>query len=145
MQIDKNILRQIVEELLCDAKVYVHRTTGEVIAIPAGAEDTFMNEYNPWEEEQKKVDAASNDYLRFKQMGSREGYQIMEMFIDQLQNVALSQRLSIAIQKKRPFAHFNAEIHSSGPCREQWFQFREKQYMDWVAGQWEDMESQFEN
>lgn len=137
MQVNETILKQIVDELLCGSKVYVHKETGEIIAIPEAAEDHYFGEENPWKEDQKKVDTEQGKYMQFRQMESWESYKIMERFIGQLDNARLADSLSIAIQKKRPFAHFNAEISDAGPYREQWFIFREQRYMEWIREQWE--------
>jgi uncharacterized radical SAM superfamily Fe-S cluster-containing enzyme len=134
MQVNETILKEIVDELLCGSKVYLHRDTGEIIAIPE-IED-FMGLEDPWKEDRKKIKAARGKYLVFEQMKSWESFKIMEEFIDQLDNRRMADRLAIAIQKKRPFAHFNAEISDSGPYREQWFIFREQRYIEWVRGEW---------
>src|SRR6478609_7761537 len=135
MQVEESKLKQISEELLCGSKVFLHRETGEIITIHDV--DLFLDEKDPWENDRQKVDAERGKYLEFEPMESRESYQIMQDFIDQLDDGRLADRLVNAIQKKRPFAHFKEEIDYSGPYREKWFLFRDQRYLEWTREQWE--------
>ena len=135
MQVEESILKQISEELLCGFKVFLQRETGDIITIRDV--DLFLGEKDPWENDWQKVDAERGKYLEFEPMDSRESYQMMQDFIDQLDDGLLADRLVNAIQKKRPFAHFKAELDDSGPCREKWFQFRDHRYLEWTREQWE--------
>ena len=135
MIVEESILKQISEELLCGSKVFLHRETGDIITIRDV--DLFLDEKDPWEDDRRKVDADRDKYLEFDPMESRESYQMMQDFIDQLDEGLLADRLVNAIQKKRPFAHFNAEVDDSGPYREKWFHFRDQRYLEWTREQWE--------
>lgn len=136
MQVEESILKEISEELLCGSKVFLHRETGDIITIRDV--DLFLDETDPWEDDRRKVDVERDKYLEFNPMESRESYQIMQDFIDQLDDGRLADRLFNAIQKKRPFANFKAEIDHSGPYREMWFHFRDQCYLEWTREQWEE-------
>ncbi|RYY41262.1 MAG: hypothetical protein EOO08_02995 [Chitinophagaceae bacterium] len=135
MRVDESILKRISEQLLSGFKVFLHRETGDVVTIRDI--DLFMDEEDSWGDDRKKVEADPERYLEFEPMESRDSYRMMQNFINQLDDAGLADRLANAIEKKRPFAHFNAEIDASGPYREHWFKFRDEQYLQWTREQWE--------
>ncbi|RYY99920.1 MAG: hypothetical protein EOO11_03360 [Chitinophagaceae bacterium] len=135
MQVDASILKRISEELMSGFNVFLHRETSEVVTIRDT--DLFMDEEDPWGDDRKKVDTERDMYLEFEPMESRDSYRMMQDFINQLDDARLADRLANAIEKKRPFAHFKAEIDNSGPYREKWFQFRDQSYLEWAKEQWE--------
>ena len=136
MNLDENVLKEIAQELESGFLAYLHKDTGEIIALPD--EDRFMDyDEEFFREEKKKVKKEKKRLLKFTPMSSRESFWVIETFIRQVEDEAIRNRLEISIQKKRPFANFKDEIDASGPYREKWFAFRTSQYIEWVREQWE--------
>lgn len=68
-------------------------------------------------------------------MMTREFFQVMQDFADQVTDPALKQNLLNAIKRKKPFREFKLVIDSSDRCRQLWFSYKELCYIEWVKGQ----------
>jgi hypothetical protein len=69
-------------------------------------------------------------------MSSSQGYQVMEAFVDSLDNDATKVRLLQAIIGKKPFASFKYQIDNTE--REKCFAFRRAKNMEWIIEQLRD-------
>ena len=68
-------------------------------------------------------------------MTSGGSFRIMKEFIETVEEKKLKERLLLAIQVQKPFAHFKSEIDNSGSERERWFEFKKQRPIDWVKDQ----------
>lgn len=66
------------------------------------------------------------EYMAFYPLESYESYQIMESFIDAVEDDLLQNKLAKAINQKRPFARFRAIIDNSEQ-RQRWFDFKQQE------------------
>lgn len=64
-------------------------------------------------------------FINIECLESFESFEIMENFANSLDASDLKNKLLNALQHKKPFANFNAIIHSS-PDRDKWFDFKRK-------------------
>ncbi|MBK9018395.1 MAG: hypothetical protein IPM82_32545 [Saprospiraceae bacterium] len=78
--------------------------------------------------------AEPENFLEIEPMPSYLAFQVMEDFVETTPR-ALKARLLMALEKRKPFQHFNHEIDNSGDWRERWFAFRSEKYRAWVSGQ----------
>lgn len=125
-------LKTIVDELATGIRCYLHRLTGELITFPNI--DQFADT-NAWQEEMANVDAQPDAYLEITSMSSRESFQIMERFIEQVASDAFRNRLLYAIGQPKPFRRFKQVIDESGEYRQEWFTFRQSQTVEWLRQQ----------
>jgi hypothetical protein len=47
----------------------------------------------------------------------------------------IQNRLSNALNKAKPFRNFKFEIDNSGKYRQEWFDFKEQTYCEWINAQ----------
>ena len=133
--LDKQQIKEIAEQLDCGFRAFCHKTTGNLVFII----DSSKFPTADWEEEeeqaQEEIEANRDDYIEIEAMGSRDSYQVMVDFADQLRNPGLQAKLFRALNRRGPFREFKYEIDNSGDYREEWFAFKDQRYVDWVSEQ----------
>jgi hypothetical protein len=90
-----------------------------------------MDHTSFWDKEVRKIQRKWKDYLVLEKMDSSEAFRLMEGFIDELEDEKMQEDLAKVLNRKSPFANFKAEVESS-PYRQQWFDFRDKKYQEYV-------------
>ena len=137
MKITKHQIHEIAEYLEIGQTVYVNKDTGEYI--PIVENDDFIDymgdeEENPWAEDQRTVESWEN-YFSIGKMPSHEGFKIMEAFASVVDD-ALRVKIGNALTRRKPFAHFKDLVESSD-YRQQWFDFRQRKYKEYVIDELE--------
>ncbi|MDR1898170.1 MAG: UPF0158 family protein [Prevotellaceae bacterium] len=69
--------------------------------------------------------------IKIEPLDSRESFDIMDRFVNQLKNKKEAYKLTQALNGHKPFANFNHIIHNSD-CRDEWFAFRQRQLERYV-------------
>lgn len=110
-------------------QVYINRGNLETISLIDW--DDFSGDTEFWEEEIEKIENEWTDYVIITKMESSEAYQIMEDFVDEVDDKRLKEDLIKNLNRKSPFSNFKAEIEKSD-YREKWFDFRDKKYEGYV-------------
>ncbi len=123
----------ISEDLQCGMRCYVHQKTGEIVVV-LSEEGLDATDADLWQAELDKLAAEPENFLEIEPMPSYLAFQVMEDFVETTPR-ALKARLLMALEKRKPFQHFNHEIDNSGDWRERWFAFRSEKYRAWVSGQ----------
>jgi hypothetical protein len=132
----KQQIKEISEQLMLGFRAFYHRQTGELIFVP--------NEFKypdidtaAWQDELDKLDEHFINYCEVEAMESRDSFQVMEDFADQVSDTRLQSKLFDALNKRHPFREFKFVIDNSGEQRERWFEFRDKRYYEWTEQQLE--------
>lgn len=131
MKLNADVIHKIAQELEAGMKVYLNKKTFEFEPILDWDE---MNEPGFWEKEARKIEKKWKDYIIITKMESREAFQVMENFIDEVNDPRLKEDLIKILNRKSPFANFKMEVESSSH-RQQWFDFRTKSYEDYIRDQ----------
>ena len=129
MKVTKEQLRRMAEEVECGMKVYVNRATLEFREVPDYGD--FSDFEEEMEASEAQVEAEWEDYIVIEPMGSREGFAIMEEFLEEVTDRRLQESLINALNRKSPFANFKFIVEGSSH-RQQWFDFRAKKYREYV-------------
>lgn len=74
--------------------------------------------------------------IRIEPMSSHDSFEVMEYFVEQLNNKDLQGKLVYALNKSRPLANFKNLVDSSD-YRQQWFDYRETK---WELHAWREIE-----
>ncbi|HPB03038.1 MAG: UPF0158 family protein [Bacteroidales bacterium] len=139
MKVTSAQINEIAQMLEGGMFVYINRETFEMEFIP-DLDDFGDSEL--WEELHNKVTEEWNS-LVIEPMETWESFKIMENFIYELPDKKFQQNLIEILNRKRPFAHFKAAIDNSD-YRQQWFDFKEKMYEEYVKQQLEAEHIEFE-
>ena len=132
----KKIVSEITDSLLAGLICYFNPGTLEIESIPE-----FMAQDS---EEFELMTGESADNLELKHknwtncieiepMESYDSFKVMEYFIDEVRNERMQDKLVKALNKRKPFANFKNLVENSD-YRQQWFDFRQKQWEYYVWG-----------
>lgn len=139
-QLTKKQVFDISQELQCGMKVYINSDTLEYKSV---LDFDDMDDSGFWNEELEKIENTRENYFTIEKMSSREGFQIMENFVDELEDGYFRNNLIKILDRKSPFANFKAEVESS-EFSEQWFALRDAAYVKYVEEELEMNDLAFE-
>jgi len=128
-------INEIAQELLAGMKVFINRETLEIRTILDW--DTMYGDTELWDEELEKIEQEWASYVVLQKMESREAFSIMEDFIEEVKDLKMQQDLIKILNRKSPFGNFKAEVESSD-YRQNWFDFRQRKYEEYVREQLEN-------
>ena len=119
----KKQIKEIVEDLEVGMKCYINKETNDV-KITIDFDSEYVDIEN-WEEDKNELEMNWRKYYEIEPMPSREGFMVMEEFIDKVNEKNLKEQLIRALNKRKPFQNFKYEVENSN-YREQWFKYRMK-------------------
>lgn len=127
-------IKEIVEQLDCGFRAFIHKTTGQFLFVP---DENFLTaiDLDSWDEELEQLEKNFTDYYEIDKWTSSEAFEIMSEFADQLTESNLQSRLFDALRKNKLLREFKFVIDNSGDFRQQWFDFKIKWQQDFVARQ----------
>jgi hypothetical protein len=136
---------------------YLERATGRVVTISqedmeAAEDEDSVEDCPDWQREniliaQKILDSGNAEYLKLPSTWDIHEYEIMERFIEAIEDETISDALYHAIKGKSAFRRFKDAICDCG-VREQWFKYRENAYkeiaIDWCRENQVDYKDDFQ-
>jgi hypothetical protein len=128
-------IREIAELLDCGELCFFHEPTGTIEHHPDPDSEYFDPE--PWQETLDRIDANWGEYRRFEKMDSNQAFRVMENFTNSLTNENFRTRLFNQLSQRKPFSKFKWAIDNS-KYRQNWFDFKEQAYINWVREQLAD-------
>lgn len=133
----KEQIHEIAEQLTCGFRCFWHKKTGELLFIPDELKNPEMED-EFFKEEKDKLKKGKRYFLEIEPLQSRDSFEIMAAFSEQLDdNPALKKHLIAALNKRKPFREFKWVIDNSGIYREKWFEFRHEKIKAWVVKKFE--------
>ena len=131
------IIKEIAEYLDTGMKCFYHIHTGELEYYPDELKGYAGFEEEMWQESMDKVENNYHEYLSFEGMESHQSFRIMEAFIADMADVKTQQRFEDAISYRKPFQNFKQLLNNYPELRQQWFDYKNQQYIEWVQEQLE--------
>jgi hypothetical protein len=128
-------IKEIAEYLDAGMICFYHKATGELEYYPDESRGHVGFDEEPWQETIDKVEANYDEYIRFEAMESHESFSILEAFVTTIAEDNIRQRFEDAISFKKPFQNFKQLLSGYPQLRKQWFEFKDKRYMEWVGEQ----------
>lgn len=136
IKIPDEIIKEIAEELDCGMLCYYNTKKNELYTIIDY--DTAYGDTELWEDVQKEIDENISDCILFEKMESHEAFEVMADFTQSLDNLILQEQLLNALNNRKPFQNFKWRIDNSGEYRQQWFDFKNSRYIEYVKEQIEN-------
>ena len=133
MNIKEATIKDMADFLLIGNTCFLHSITGDFEHYPTEV-DLLFDEENPWQEIIDKVENNRSDYIRIDPMDSHRAFTVMATFAEELEAGMFREKLFNALNRPKPFSHFNHLIHQSD-FRQAWFNFRQEKYEAWVKEQ----------
>ena len=134
MKLSKEKIREIAEELDCGMKVYVNKKTLEIKTV-LDFDAHFDADTELWEEDINEIEENYDDYLEIEKKDSNDAYQVMEDFIETIEDTELKRELELGLNLSNPFRNFKDIIDSSGQYRDRWFEYKNDRYIKYVEEQ----------
>lgn len=125
-------IEEIAGMLECGNLCFFHKQTGAIEFHPDPDSPYFDTEI--WQEVMDKIENDFLNYKRFDLMDSRQGFQVMEDFVETLTDSHFQSRLFQLLSERKPFSKFKMAIDNSD-YRQNWFDFKKQAYIDWVREQ----------
>jgi len=143
MKLSNKAIKEIAEFLDCGLICYVHKETKEIKSIIDL--DNFYSDEELWKEDIELIENNRSKYLRIDKMSSKDAFQVMKDFIDQVTDKKIRSRLIYALNRNKPFQNFKYEIGYDEEVRQQWFKFKAYSYEEWVKTYLENVIDEDEN
>lgn len=105
MKLTKEQIKSIAEDLDTGMKVYVNLETMEIKSII----DTIQHydvDAEAWEEDINDIEENFDKYFQFERMDSRESFQVMEDFVETVEDKRLREKLELGLSLSKPFRNF---------------------------------------
>jgi hypothetical protein len=128
-------IKEIAEQLESGMKCFYHLPTGDLEYYPDELAGHAGFDEEPWQESIDKVEENYAEYVQFEAMDTHESFKMMETFINEIPEENIRQRFEDAISYRKPFQNFKQLLPNYPELRQQWFSFRDQQYIDWVQQQ----------
>ena len=129
MKITLKQIHSISQDLQTGLEIFINKETYEIKSL-LNPNDLY-SDTEFWDEELEKIENEWSDYIIISKMESREAFQIMEDFVDEISDPRLNEDLIKILNRKSPFANFKQEIETS-TYRQKWFDFKDRKYEDYV-------------
>ncbi len=135
VEIKSDAIIEIADLLDSGMKCFYHIPTGEVESHPDDSQDYVDLDEEIWQEVIDKVESDYKNYIKFEKMDSRESFQIMENYVETIDDKNIQQRLEDAIRFRKPFQNFNQMLENFPDLREKWFKYKDDYYRKYVVEQ----------
>lgn len=129
-----------------DLDFYLDTETGEIVPLQGEVlrmadEGELRDDLPDWEKEEipvarEALNPESKRYVRIPEKPSYEGYNLMVKFADNINDVALREKLALALNGKGAFGRFKHVLSKYPEDRENWFKFKQremnKEIIEWL-------------
>jgi hypothetical protein len=116
-------IREFAEANDIGNDVFINLRTKEIIELPNILNGPTMEFMEFHTEDLEKVEAHWHEIEKIECPDSKESFEIMASFVDELPEQNLKFTLAKALNQKRPFSKFNQIIHNC-ELREDWFKHK---------------------
>lgn len=122
---NKNIIKEIAENIDCGFNCYYNSKTNEIITIPNFLNISDEEDFKEFiQEDLEKINKQKADFVKFEVLESFELFKIMERFVEQIPDQKFKSELENILYKKKPFQNFKYLINNSD-YRQKWFDFKQ--------------------
>ena len=123
----KNIVKEIAENLDCGNNCYFNSKTNEIVTIPNFSNTSDEQELKEFfRDDLNKIKDQKADFIKFVVLESFESFKIMERFSEQMTDEKFKFKLRDILEKKKPFQNFKNTIDQSD-FRQEWFDFKQNE------------------
>ena len=133
----KNIVKEIAENLDCGNNCYYNSKTNEIVTIPNFSNTSDEQELKEFfRDDLNKIKDHKADFIKFEVLESFESFKIMERFSEQMTDEKFKLKLRDILEKKKPFQNFKNTIDKSD-FMQKWFDFKQNELEKIVESQLE--------
>ena len=134
MKLTEKQIEEIADNLDCGMRCFYNLKSGEIKTVLNF--DTWIGaDEEQWEDELKEIEDNWSDYFEFVGFESHESFQIMADFANSIEDKGIQNKLMYALNRPKPFQNFKWQIDNSGEVRQQWFDYKNMRYIEWIKEQ----------
>ena len=100
MKLPEQTIKSIAQDLDCGLVCYIHKETKEVISVIA-PDNYHYADMEYWEKEIEEVENNAEQYLKIEKMPSRDAFQVMADFVEEVRNPRIQNKLITALNKRK--------------------------------------------
>ena len=104
---------------------FLNKSTGELLVL-----SEYMSETVKMEMRRKLSSNKASDYIPVPTLTSREGYKIMEEFVEKVRDAKLKEHLKEILSKESPFKRFKELVLKHPEERIHWLEFHQKKLQE---------------
>lgn len=134
--IQPGIIKKIADELDSGMTVFYHIETGELVAYPDEMHHIYFDA-SEWRKEINAVKKERKKFLKFKTMQSRDSMRLMEHFAGNIQVQETRELFEDVLNQRKPFQGFKLLLREHPAIEQEWYIFKDEQYISWVKNQLE--------
>jgi Uncharacterised protein family (UPF0158) len=134
ISIPNKVIEEIADQLDCGMKCYIKKSTGALVAI-IDDENLIDPDDVAIQKEIKQIRDNPSEYIEIENMDSRESYNVMLDFVDEVQDQEFQAKLMKALNASGPFRGFKSALASSEECRKKWFDYKKTRCIEHVKMQ----------
>lgn len=127
----KEKIKEIAELLDMGMTCVFSPKTGKILSF---LDDELLEE-SLLEKELEEMNYDPEECFEFEAMSSKIFFDVMSDFSQTVNDEALKDKLSAALNKPHPFCNFKQVINNAGEFRNKWFEYKDKCYIRWVEEQ----------
>lgn len=114
----------------------------EIMSLVEDGDWDEIKERANWQQEEAKIakevlSEQTKKYLEIPKTESYESYELMERFAENVKDNDIREQLCLALSRRRPFRGFKDIVDSYEEIRQEWFDFKKKQFkkiiIDWLS------------
>ena len=137
-------IKDIAQQLDCGLSCHVNIKTSELLFIP-DTKQYADEDLDAWADDLKKIKKDKKNYRTIDPPNSSDSFNIMPQFIKTLpDDLTLTDILTKALTKRKPFQEFKFAIDNSGDNRQKWFDFKDQMLVQWVKNELKYIDDQDE-
>jgi hypothetical protein len=115
-------IKEIAEIIEQSQRAYLHKETFEILELPP--EEYLPDLEEAYAEDIAKLEAEPEAYIEFEPLPSREGFIIMEDFIELMDDGEVKDLLIDALNRKSPFYNFRYVLNGNPEVRTQFDDYK---------------------
>ena len=132
MKLTQAQIKELAGHLDTGMRCFVNKETGEIAEF-LDWEDMFYDSIEEEEERRTKIEKEWTDYVEIEKPSSREGFEYMASFVNQLPDGEIRTRLVNALNGRKPFRNFKDQLYHDEEVRAKWFKHHEQALMEYVT------------
>ena len=136
MEISKEILQDMADQLDFGLRCFFNINTDEVVAFPDDSQLQMESEI--WETEKEKLYDDFDNFKEVKNISSSEGFELMAEFTNTINDNNLKRNLIQALEGHKPFVNFKHQIEQSDNYRKKWFAFKNDRLIESILRELDD-------
>lgn len=132
MELSEEQINEIVEGLESGIQTFVNIESKKIMTILEWDEFT---DAEFWETMMREIEENPDKFLQFQKMNADQGFQILEEFVETIDDEKLKRKLETGLRQQDPFENFKIILENNNTYKQKWIEFKHARYVAYVKEQ----------